>query len=165
MTTLLLQTSTPPVQFDIVFFGHVLELRSEYVLNTLLITRPSRFATFWGHVLEFTCVSSFWPAHRSFSDFAWESLSACVLVTFWLRFEHVLEPGINKCFYVPWRCVNSPWMATTSAAAVATAEFFLDLCPWARNVSTVKSLVELVYVLGTHQIAVSWCLLGVEFRA
>ena len=168
MTTLVLQTSTPPVQFDIVFFGHVLELRSEYVLNTLLITRPSRFAAFWSHVLEFTCVSSFWPAHRPFSnlgDFAWESLSACVLVTFWLRFDHVLEPGINKCFYVPWRCVNSPWMATTSAAAVATAEFFLDLCPWARNVSTVKSLVELVYVLGTHQIAVSWCISGVEFRA
>jgi hypothetical protein len=59
MTTLVLQTSTPPVQFDIVFFGHVLELRSEYVLNTLLITRPSRFAAFWSHVLEFTCVSSF----------------------------------------------------------------------------------------------------------
>ena len=69
MTTLVLQASTPPVQFDIVFFGHVLELRSEYVLNTLLITRPSRFAAFWSHVLEFTCVSSFWPAHRSFSDF------------------------------------------------------------------------------------------------
>ena len=99
MTTLVLQTSTPPVQFDIVFFGHVLELRSEYVLNTLLITRPSRFSAFWSHVLEFTCVSSFWPAHRSFSnpgDFAGESLSACVLVTFWLRFEHVLEASINK---------------------------------------------------------------------
>ena len=55
MTTLVLQTSTPPVQFDIVFLGHVLELRSEYVLNTLLITRPSRFAAFWSHVLKFTC--------------------------------------------------------------------------------------------------------------
>ena len=141
MTTLVLQTSTPPVQFDIVFFGHVLELRSEYVLNTLLITRPSRFAAFWSHVLEFTCVSSFWPAHRSFSNFgdlAWESLSACVLVTFWLRFEHVLEPGVNKCFYVPWRCVNNSWMATTSAAAVAAAEFRPDLCPWPRSVSTVN---------------------------
>ena len=52
MTTLVLQTSTPPVQFDIVFFGYVLELRSEYVLNTLLITRPSRFAAFWSHVLN-----------------------------------------------------------------------------------------------------------------
>jgi hypothetical protein len=39
------------------------------------------------------------------------------------------------------------------------------LCPWPRNVSTVNDPVELVYVLGTHQIAVSWCLLGVEFRA
>ena len=129
MTTLVLQISTPPVQFDIVFFGHVLELRPEYVLNTLLITRPSRFAAFWSHVLEFTCVSSFWPAHRPFSnlgDFAWESLSACVLVTFWLRSEHVLEPGINKFFLVPRPCVNSSWMATTSAAAaVAAAEFLL----------------------------------------
>ena len=169
MTTLVLQTSTPPVQFDIVLFGHVLELRSEYVLNTLLITRRSRFAVFWSHVLEFTCVSSFWPAHRPFSnlgDFAWESLSACVLVTFWLRSEHVLEPDINKCFLVPWPCVNSSWMATTSAAAaVAAAEFLLELCPWPRNVSTVNDPVELVYVLGTHQIAVSWCISGVEFRA
>ena len=58
-------------------------------------------------------------------------------------------------------------MATTSAAAaaVAAAEFLLELCPWPRNVSTVNDPVELVYVLGTHQIAVSWCLLGVEFRA
>ena len=61
-------------------------------------------------------------------------------------------------------------MATTSAAAaaaaaVAAAEFLLELCPWPRNVSTVNDPVELVYVLGTHQIAVSWCISGVEFRA
>ena len=127
------------MQFDIVFFGHVLELRSEYVLNTFLTTRPARFAAFWSHVLKFTCVASFWPVPRPFSnlgDFAWESLSACVLVTFWLRFEHVLEPGINKCFYVLRRCVNSSQMATTTAAVAA--EFLLDLCPWARNVSTVN---------------------------
>ena len=29
-------------------------------------------------------------------------------------------------------------MATTTAASVAAAEFLLDLCPWAPNVSTVN---------------------------
>ena len=32
---------------------------------------------------------------------ALESLSGCVLVTFWLRFDHVLNPSINKSFYFP----------------------------------------------------------------
>ena len=60
MTSLVLQILTPPVQFDVVIFDHVLELRSEYVLSTHLTTRPSRFAAFWSHVLDFACVFSFW---------------------------------------------------------------------------------------------------------
>ncbi len=59
LISLVLQISTPPVQFDIAFFAYVLELRSEYVLNTLLTTRPARFAAFWMHVLNFIPVSSF----------------------------------------------------------------------------------------------------------
>ena len=38
---------------------------------------------------------------------ALESLSGCVLVTFWLRFDHVLNPSINKSFYFPWRRASS----------------------------------------------------------
>ena len=53
-------------------------------------------------------------------------------------FEDVLEPGINIFVYVPWRCVNSSWMATTTAASVAAAEFLLDLCTLTRIVSTVN---------------------------
>ena len=90
MTSLVLQISTPPVQFDIVIFGHVLELRSEYVLNTLLTTRPSRFATFWIHVLKFTCVSSFWLVHRSFSNLG-DLLGNCCRLAFWSRFGYVLN--------------------------------------------------------------------------
>jgi hypothetical protein len=47
MTSLVLQISTPPVQFDIVIFAYVLKLRFEYVLKTLLTTRLLRFAAFW----------------------------------------------------------------------------------------------------------------------
>ena len=90
MTTLVLQTSTPPVQFDIVFFDYVLELRSEYVLNTLLTTLPSCFAAFWSHVLKFTCASSFWPVHRSFSNLG-DLLGNCCRLAFWSRFGYVLS--------------------------------------------------------------------------
>ena len=69
-------------------------------------------------------------------------LAICLEIVVGLRSFNVLstflEPGINKCFYVRWRCMNSSWMATRTAASVAAAEFLLDLCPWAQNVSTVN---------------------------
>ena len=90
MSSLVLQISVPPVQFDIVIFGHVLELRSEYVLSTHLTTRPSRFAAFWSHVLDFACVFSFWLSlsimNLKSCQWRWNRCRAA----FWARFGYVL---------------------------------------------------------------------------
>ena len=168
MTTLVLQTSTPPVQFDIVFFGHVLELRSEYVLNTLLITRPSHFAAFWSHVLDFACVFSFWLSLSimKFKSCQWR-WNRC-RIAFWARFGYVLTTFWSLASVSVLISPSFVWIVPkthphTLSSSNRRTPSWLGFLGFLECESGQLRLSKWRYLLDTYQIAVLWFLSGLDF--
>ena len=169
MTRLVLQISTPPVQFDIVIFLHVLELRSQYVLSTHLTTRPSRFAAFWSHVLDFACVFSFWLSLSimKFKSCQWRW--NCCRVAFWARFGYVLTTFWSLASVSVLISPSFVWIVPKThphprSSSISRTPSWLGSLGFLECESGQLRLSNWRYVLDTYQIAVSWCLSGVEFR-